>query len=231
MAAERSTIRPVETRPVEPTYERERDLRRVDYRPEIDFRGDRVYWGPIIAGFLTALTTLTLLSLLGLAFGITNFNAGQAASQGAPVVETGMNSLLWAAFAGIVAYLLGGFIAGRTAGTYDRGWGMLNGMMVFMLTLPFMLWVATVGMGAIFGGLGAFAGGVVAGYGPQAGDAARQVAPNPASINVTAAAEAIRNSAWGALLGVIVGLIAAGLGGFLGTRSGHLAYATHTTTD
>src|SRR5438552_18630573 len=112
MAAERSTIRPVEARPVEPVerYEHERDIQ---YRPEVDFRGDRVYWGPIIAGFLTALTTMTLLSLLGLAIGITSFNAGQAATQGAPVGETGTNSLLWTAFSAIVAFLLGGFVTGR----------------------------------------------------------------------------------------------------------------------
>src|SRR5438093_9912558 len=162
MAAERSTIRPVETRPVEPTYERERDLRRVDYRPEIDFRGDRVYWGPIIAGFLTALTTMALLNLLGLAIGATSINAGQAATQGTPVAETGMNSLIWAAVSGIIAFLLGGFIAGRTAGTYDRGWGMLNGMLCFMVAIPFTLWMATTGLGAIAGGLGSFAGSLTA---------------------------------------------------------------------
>lgn len=231
MAAERSTIRPVEPRPIDATYERE-DVRDVQYRPEVDFRGDRVYWGPIIAGFLTALTTMTMLSLLGLAIGITSFNAGQAATQGAPVAETGMNGILWSAFSGIVAFLLGGYITGHTAGTCDRSWGMLNGMLAFMLTIPFTLWLATTGLGAIAGGLGSFAGGIASGFGPQATDAARQVAPN-VNIDVTGAAtraaEALRNGAWGALLGGIVGLIAAGLGGFMGTRTGHVAYTTHAT--
>jgi len=233
MAAERSTIRPVETRPetYQPDYEPERDFRDVHYRPEVDFRGDRVYWGPIIAGFLTALTTMALLNLLGLAIGATSINAGQAATQGAPVAETGMNSLIWAAVSGIIAFLLGGFIAGRTAGTYDRGWGMLNGMLCFMVAIPFTLWMATTGLGAIAGGLGSFAGSLTANYGPQAADAARQVTPN-VSVDVagaaTRAAEGLRNGAFGALLGGILGLIASGLGGFLGTRSGHVAYTTHT---
>jgi hypothetical protein len=234
MAAERSTIRPVETRPVETEYESEREYRDIHYRPEVDFRGDRVYWGPIIAGFLTALTTMALLSLLGLAIGFTSLNAGQAATQTTPVTESGMNSMIWAGIAGIIAFLLGGFVTGRTAATYDRGWGMLNGMLVFMLMLPFSLWFATVGLGAIAGGLGSFAGGLASGFGPQAGDAARQVAPNvPSNIDVagaaTRAAEAVRNTAWGALLGGILGLVAAGLGGYLGTRTGHVAYTTHTT--
>jgi len=235
MAAERSTIQPVESRPVEAIYEREEDIHDVHYRPEADFRGDRVYWGPIIAGFLTALTTMALLSLLGLAIGITSLNAGQAATQGVPVNEAGMNSVFWAAFSGIVAFLLGGLIAARTAATYDRGWGMLNGTMVFMLTLPFTFWLATVGMGAIVGGLGGFAGGLAAGYGPQAADAARQVAPNvPSSVDVTGAAtrvaEGLRNGAWGALLGGILGLIASGLGGYLGTRSPRVSSTVRTRT-
>jgi hypothetical protein len=152
------------------------------------------------------------------------------------VNQTGVNSMLWAAFSGIVAFLLGGFVTARTAATYDRGWGMLNGMMVFMLMLPVSLWFATVGLGAIAGGLGSFAGGLAAGFGPQAADTARQAAPNvnvPSSVDIagaaTVAAEGLRNSAWAALLGGILGLIAGGLGGFLGTRSGQVAYTTHAT--
>ena len=229
MAAERSAIRPVETRPE--TYEREGEVRDVYYRPEVDFRGDRVYWGPIIAGFLTALTTMALLNLLGLAVGATSINAGQSATQGTPVVQTGMNSLIWAAVSGIIAFLLGGFITGRTSGTYDRGWGMLNGMLSFMFAIPFTMWMATMGLGAIAGGLGSFAGSLTAAYGPQAADAARQVTPN-VNVNVataaTVAAEGIRNGALGALLAGILGLIASGLGGFLGTRTTHVAYTTHT---
>jgi hypothetical protein len=226
MAAERTPIRSVER-----DYDREH-FRDVDYRPDVDFRGDRVYWGPIVAGFLTALTTMALLNLLGLAIGFTSINAGQAATQGAPVGETGTNSLIWAAVSGLIAFLLGGFVAGRTAGTYDRGWGMLNGMLCFMLAIPFTLWMATMGLGAIAGGLGSFAGSLTASVGPQAADAARQVAPN---VNVdvaaaaTRAAEGIRNGAMGALLGGMLGLIASGLGGFLGTRTPHVAYTTRTT--
>ena len=234
MAAERSPIQPVESRPIATTYEHDEDLRDLNYQREVDFRGDRVYGGPIVAGFLTALTTMALLSLLGLATGLTAINAGEAATQGAPVAQTSMNSLIWAAFSAIVAFLLGGFVTGQTAGTYHRGWGMLNGMMVFMLTLPVSLWFATVGLGAIVGGLGSFAGGLAAGYGPQAAEAARQVAPNvPSTIDVTGAAtraaEGLRNGAWGALLGGILGLLASGLGGYLGTRSPR-SYATVRST-
>src|SRR5919202_6920783 len=70
---------------------------------------DRVRWGPVVAGLLTALTTLLLLSLLGLAVGLTSGNAGTAAAQGAPPPDAGRNSALWAGLAGILAFLLGGY--------------------------------------------------------------------------------------------------------------------------
>src|SRR5215218_5769320 len=49
-----------------------------------DLGRDRVHWGPIVAGLLTALTSLLLLGLLGLAVGLTTVNAGTAAAQGGP---------------------------------------------------------------------------------------------------------------------------------------------------
>ena len=41
---------------------------------------DRVRFGPIVAGLLTALTSLLLLGLLGVAIGLTAVNAGDAAA-------------------------------------------------------------------------------------------------------------------------------------------------------
>ena len=231
MAAERSAIRSVGPSARDEDYERERRIDRRDFRPEVDFTGNRVYWIPIVAGFLTALSTLALLSLLGLATGLTSINAGQAATQGTPVSEASMNSLLWTGVSGIIAFMLGGFVTGRTSATFDRNWGTLNGMMVFMLMLPFTLWLATVGMGAMAGGLGAFAGGLASGFGPNApASAANQVAPNLTPTQVTVAVEAVRNAAWAALLGGILALLASGLGGYLGTRRpATISYTTTTT--
>jgi MFS family permease len=108
---------------------------------------DRVHWGPIVAGLLTALTTLLLLSLLGLAVGLTTVNAGTAAAQGAPPPDAGRNSAIWAGLAGILAFLLGGYVAARTAALFSRGWGALNGALVFMLAVPLILWLAGQGLG------------------------------------------------------------------------------------
>src|SRR5215212_4354162 len=50
----------------------------------LGFQRDHVRWGPIFAGVMTALTSLVLLSLLGVADGLTTVNAGVVAAQGAP---------------------------------------------------------------------------------------------------------------------------------------------------
>ena len=188
-----------------------------------DLQSDRVHWGPIIAGLLTALTALLLLSLLGLAIGLTTVNAGAAAAQGGPPADTGRNSAIWAAVSGIVAFMLGGYVAGRTAAIFNRGWGALNGALVFMLAVPLILWLAGQGLGTVLGSLGNLSGALASnpnaaqaaqGAAGQAQAAAQSIQP----IDVARAAEGARNTAWGALGGSLVALAASAVGGYLGTR-------------
>ena len=192
----------------------------LDIPPALNLRRDRVRWGPILAGFLTALTALVLLNLLGVAIGLTALNAGTAAAQGGPPPEAGRNSAIWAAIAGILSFLLGGYVAGRTAAVFDRGWGALNGALVFLLGVPITLWLAGQGLGAVLGSLG----GLTAGLNVEptqvqsAADQAQQAANNVQPVDVARAAERARNAAWGALLGSLLALGASALGGALGTR-------------
>jgi hypothetical protein len=188
-----------------------------------DLRRDRVHWGPIVAGLLSALTTLLLLSLLGLAIGLTSFNAGTAAAQGGPPPDAGRNSAIWAAIAGIVSFLLGGYVAGRTAALFNRGWGALNGALVFMLAVPLILWLAGQGLGTILGSLGSLSGALATNPGitqaaQGAAGQAQAAAQNVQPVDVARAAEGARNTAWGALAGSLVALAASTMGGWLGTR-------------
>ena len=188
-----------------------------------DLKRDRVHWGPIVAGLLTALTALLLLSLLGLAIGLTTVNAGSAAAQGGPPADAGRNSAIWAAIAGILSFLLGGYVAGRTAALFDRGWGAFNGALVFMLAVPLTLWLAGQGLGAILGSLGNLSGALASNPGVTqaaqgAAGQAQAAAQNVQPADLARAAEGARNTAWGALAGSLVALAASTLGGSLGTR-------------
>ena len=185
---------------------------------------DRVRWGPIIAGLLTALTTLVLLGLLGLAIGLTAVDARQAAAQGGPPAGAGPGSAIWAALSGLLAFLLGGYVAGKTAAIFNRTWGAFNGAMVFFLGVPLILWLASMGLGSMLGMLGTFAGslnidpGTVQNTAQNAATQAQQAGQQATPADVGRAAEAVRNGAWGTLLGLGMALGASALGGLLGTR-------------
>ena len=192
----------------------------VEIPEALNLRRDRVRWGPIVAGLCTALTSLLILGLLGVAIGLTAVDAGTAAAQGGPPPDAGRNSAIWGALAALISFLLGGFVAAKTAAVFGRGWGALNGALVFVLAVPVTLLLAGLGLGAVLGSLGGFASGLnpdpgqVQGAANQARDAAANVQP----IDVAQAAERARNAAWGALAGSLVGLGASALGGYLGTR-------------
>jgi len=177
---------------------------------------DRVRWGPIWGGLLAAFFTLLALSLLGLAIGASTVNAGQAA-QGGVNQNAGQYSAIWAGLSAILAFLVGGYVAGRTAAVHERGWAALNGALVFLLALPILLWLASQGLGAIIGNAGNIAGGLginLGQVGASASGAAHTITPQQAQ----QAADTAKTTAWGTLLGLLLGCAAAAFGGTLGMR-------------
>lgn len=198
--------------------------RHVELPEALNLARDRVRWGPIWAGLVTALTTLMLLGLLGLAVGLTVVNAGTAAAQGGPPQETGIASAIWGAVSAILAFLLGGYVAGRTAAVFSRGWGALNGALVFLLAVPIMLWLTGQGLGFVLGTLGDLAGALnlnpsqVASSAQAATGQAQQAGQQVDPIEVARTAATARNAAWATLAGLLLGLGASALGGALGTR-------------
>lgn len=181
--------------------------------PAFNLDRDRVRWSAIWAGLLTALTTMLLLSLLGGAIGLTGFNAATAAAQGNVPADAGRNSALWAGVSGLIAFLLGGWVTGRSAAVFHRGWGAVNGLMVFFLAVPITLWLGSQGLGSLVGALGNFTQMLNPG---QLQGAANTAQTNPTAVGDAAAR--LRDVAWGTLLGLGLGIAASALGGFLGTR-------------
>jgi hypothetical protein len=181
----------------------------VEIPESLNYTRDRVRMAPILAGMAAALTTLLLMSLLGLAVGLTVVNAGTAAAEGNVPDGLGRTAAMWGALSAVLAFLLGGWVAGRSAAVFDRQWGALNGALVFMVAIPVILWLASQGVGPVLGNIGSFVGNLI----PDPA-ALRDAAP----IDVTRAAERARNTAWGTLGGALLGLAAATLGGMYGTR-------------
>jgi hypothetical protein len=163
-------------------------------------RLDRVRWGAIWAGLITAIATLLLLTTAAVAIG------AQAVDAGAGGDESGMVGGIVSAVIALLAFLAGGFIAGRTAGVVGRGYGALNGFLVWALGVVLILALAAFGLGSLFGA----SGDLFAQY-QQMGQPQPDADPN-------AVVEGIRNGSIGAFVAMLLPALAATLGGWMGSR-------------
>jgi hypothetical protein len=223
--------RPATTTTVRDTYD---DALAVD-RPR-----DLVRWGPVIAGLFAALATLATLTVLGLAIGLSSYNAGDQAS------SFGIGAGIWGAISALIAFGVGGWLAGRTAATRGTGSGILNGAMVWFVAIPLLLYLLGSGIGALARTAGSVAGTAASVAAPIVGQAAGVAANNPvpqATVaagaqgagqavqataqaiagqvtpqRVEAAANTAATAAWGTLLSLGLAAAAAIAGGYFGAR-------------
>jgi hypothetical protein len=115
----------------------------------------RVQFGPIIAGVLTAITTLLILSVLGLAIGASAQEPRDAGK------SMGTAAAIWGMVSAIVAFFLGGWVAAKTAAVAGAGSGLINGLMVGAAIIALVLWLTGSGVSAIIGTLGSNIGDIV----------------------------------------------------------------------
>ena len=163
-------------------------------------RRDRVRWGPIWAGLITAIATFLLLTTAAVAIGAQVLDAGDAD-------QAGMAGGIVSAIIALLAFLAGGFVAARTAGVIGRGYGAFNGFLVWALGVVIILALAAFGLGSLFGA----SGDLFAQY--------RQMGqPQPEGVDPNQVIEGIRNSSIGAFVGMLLPALAAAGGGLLGSR-------------
>jgi hypothetical protein len=128
----------------------------------------RMSWGGIWSGFLLGAGALLLLSMLGLAVGISAVDVGpQGGARG-----LGVGAAIWAGLSLLVALFIGGMVATRLGLIVERGAAALHGALVWVLGTLALVYLAvsgvSVGAGALFGMLG----GVTSGLGALVGGAA-----------------------------------------------------------
>ena len=161
---------------------------------------DRVRWGPIWAGLLTALGTFLLLTTAAVAIGALAVDSGASAD------DSGAASGIASAIIALLAFLVGGYVAARTAGVIGRGYGALNGFLVWALGVVLILALAAFGLGSLFGA----SGDLFSQY-QQMGQ------PQP-DVDQQSVVDGIRNGSIGAFIGMLLPAIAATLGGLFGSR-------------
>lgn len=183
---------------------------------------NRVQWGPIMAGLLTTIASMLVVTVLGLAIGASAFEPRDSGE------TIGTSAAIWGAISAIVSFFLGGWVAAKTAAVGGGFSGLMQGLMVGATALALILYLTGSGLGNLFGTIGANIGDIA----NVAQDTAQQqgVTPNEAQGTVdeaqAQASEVVddvqqgffdaEESAWGTLGGLILALGAAALGGLLG---------------
>lgn len=170
---------------------------------------NRVQWGPIIAGVVTAAVTMILLSLLGLALGASVL--GRNAEGG----DVSTWATIWGIISALIAFFLGGWVAAKSAAVGGSGSGLLNGLMAGCGTLILLLWLTGLGLGNAFGAAGAnFDDLVNVAEGSSVDSAGEAVAETTDTLQANF--DDVEDGAWWTLIGLLVALGAAAVGGVTG---------------
>jgi len=164
-------------------------------------RRDRVRWGPIVAGVVTTVVSLVVLTVLGLAIGLSAFEPDDAGA-----IDASTAASLWGVASALIAFVIGGFVAARTAGVAGVPIGAFHGLMVAAAALAITIWLVTSGVGNLLGS----AGGNLADI--------EQVQANVPDVDVGQAYDTAEDGAWWTLATMGAALAAATLGGVLGHR-------------
>lgn len=153
-------------------------------------RRDRIRWGPVWAGVVTAVGSYLFLQLALIATGIVDASGGATADA------------LWSAAAAIVAFFLGGLTAGASSMWQGADDGILHGIIVWFAGLVAVIVLSAVGSGVALGAFdtsNTFDDLSTEDIDAQTQDQAQEVSAN-------------------ALLGLAVGLAAAAAGGAAGAK-------------
>lgn len=222
------TNRPLETAP-------ERQLTTVK-----EF-GDRVHWGAIIAGLVTAISTQLLLSAIGAAMGFTNIAGSDAPRSNAGNVAQAVG--IWTIISLFVSLFLGGWITARAYGSINRKTAALNGVILWATTLAISSWLLASGVSGTFGLVAANArnianqaqqSGITLPYEtgnavnssvtPTNSNSSSRTQNSMSTLSAQQTREVAGNGAkasWAFTLGSLLGLAAAVMGATVGARNVH----------
>lgn len=96
----------------------------------------RLSWGAVVAGALLTLAMAWLMTLLGMAIGVSILDASEAAAMGTGfTIGTG----LWMLLSALVAFFAGAFLTARLSSSADQMNGLLHGISLWSLTTVLML--------------------------------------------------------------------------------------------
>lgn len=195
---------------------------RAPVAPERHEPKNLVQWGPIVAGVVTTVAVMILLTVLGLAVGASALEPREA-GEGA-----GTFASIWGAVSGIIAFLAGGFVAGRSASVSGTPSALLNGFIVGATMMLLVLYMVGAGVGNLFGAVAGNVGDIAnlaqdqaieADVTQEEVDEAAQQAEEEAAAMADDAFETAEGAAWGTFIGILLAHVASVIGGVIGSNS------------
>jgi hypothetical protein len=187
-----------------------------------------VHWSGVWVGTLTALAVALIIGLIGIAVGAQVVTRDPEAAW-VDLKKIGIWTVVFSVFGSFLAFVAGGWVAGKIAGIRRSEPAMLHGAIVWALAVPFLVAFAAAGAGNYYGGW-------YGGLGPV-----EQVKLDPNATKEAVnkayerAAAITRNAALGAVTALLLGLVGGVIGGWMASgepmnfshyRTRHLA-ATH----
>lgn len=174
--------------------------------------GWHVDWGAVWLGALAGVVAAVLFGLLATAVGAHKAVDARILK----FADVGPVTIIFSVLGAFLAAALGGWVAGKVAGARRAEPAILHGVAAWLVSMGIVLVLASLG------GSHVFAGGYLGNFAPPG-------APAPAGAPVDPnAAIAIRNAAVGAVLGILIGLMGATVGGWF--ASGEPMHPYHYRT-
>ena len=131
---------------------------------------NRVSWGAIFAGAVTALVMQVLFNMLGVGIGASSLDAMNTVDN--PTAATFSTTAgIWWTVSGLTASLLGGALAGRLAGSADSSTALWHGFTSWCVATLVMAYLVTSAAGGIVGGTASALGSTLGALGRGAASA------------------------------------------------------------
>lgn len=141
---------------------------------------NQVSWGAIFAGAILALVAQMILNMVGLGIGMAALDP--TGNETLSIAGLSKGAGLWWVGSGIVASLIGGFLAGRLSGKPAGGTSAYHGLVSWAVTTLVLIYLLTSAAGSLvggaFGGLSSVIGGAGSAIGGAAQTAAQAAAPS-----------------------------------------------------
>lgn len=108
----------------------------------------RISWGAIFAGLAVGLAVQMLLTLLGIAAGLSVIDPQASEPVGGVPIAAG----IWTGVSMLISAFLGGYVAARMSGLYLRSDGVFHGFVTWGVTTLAFVYLATTAVSAVLGG-------------------------------------------------------------------------------